>query len=115
MKLLFDQNISFRILKKLPEAFPGSSHVKTEGLMNATDLEIWEYAKHHQFVIVSQDSDFNDIYLLKGFPPKILWFQTGNLRTDELATILKNRQNDILDFGYNEELGCLEISRLKSV
>jgi len=42
MKLLFDQNISFRILKKLSDFFADSSHVKTEGLINASDLEIWE-------------------------------------------------------------------------
>jgi len=55
MKLLFDQNISFRILKKLSEAYSGSSHIKTEGLMNAPDLEIWEYAKNQHFIIVTQD------------------------------------------------------------
>jgi len=115
MKLLFDQNISFRILKKLSEAYSGSSHIKTEGLMNASDLEIWEYAKNQHFIIVTQDSDFNDLYLMKGFPPKILWFQTGNLRTDELARILENRQSDIFDFSINSELGCFEISRLKSI
>lgn len=114
MKLLFDQNISFRILKKLTEAYSGSSHVKTEGLMNASDIEVWEYAKRHQFIIVTQDSDFNDLYLMKGFPPKILWFQTGNLRTDELALILEIRQNDILDFISNNELGCFEITRFKT-
>jgi predicted nuclease of predicted toxin-antitoxin system len=83
MKLLFDQNISYRILKKLSDFYSGSSHVKSEGLMNASDIEIWEFAKMNHFIIVTQDSDFNDLYLLKGFPPKILWFQTSNLRTDD--------------------------------
>lgn len=113
MKLLLDQNISYRILKKLSETYSGSSHVKIEGLINASDLEIWEYAKLHQFTIVTQDSDFNDIFLLNGFPPKILWFRTGNLKTDELAFILKNQQNDIQDFYDNNELGCLDFSRIK--
>ena len=113
MKLLFDQNISYRILKKIPDVYSGSSHVKFEGLMNASDLEIWEYARLHQFIIVTQDSDFNDLYLLKGFPPKILWFQTSNLGTDDLALILKNRQSDVLNFIDNGELGCLELSRIK--
>lgn len=39
MKLLFDQNISFRIINKLPDSFENSSHVKTEGLINATDYD----------------------------------------------------------------------------
>jgi predicted nuclease of predicted toxin-antitoxin system len=112
MKLLFDQNISFRILKNLSEDFNGSSHVITEGLKNASDFEIWEYAKIHHFIIVTQDSDFNDLYLIKGFPPKILWFQTGNLKTIELTLMLRMKLSDIIEFNNNEELGCLEITRL---
>lgn len=82
--------------------------------MNATDLEIWEYAKLNQFTIVTQDSDFNDIYLLKGFPPKILWIQIGNLRTNELATVLINQRLEISQFIEDEELGCFEISKFKT-
>ncbi len=113
MKLLFDQNISYRILKKLPVVYADSRHVTTEGLMNSSDLEVWEYARQHQFIIVTQDSDFNDIYLIKGFPPKILWFQTGNLRTDELVNILKIKFYEILDFNSNSDYGCFELSRIK--
>ena len=113
MKLLFDQNISSRILKKISEAYSDSSHVKLEGLKNASDSKIWDHANLHHFIIVTQASDFNDIFLLKGFPPKILWFRTGNLSTDDLAYILKNQQNEIQDFVENNELGCLEFSRIK--
>lgn len=109
MKLLFDQNISYRILKKLSEAYLGSSHVKTEGLSNSSDLEIWEYARNNQYILVTQDSDFNDIYLLKGFPPKIVWIQFGNLQTNQLAALLNNSQRNLLDFEVNEELGCLNL------
>ena len=98
MKLLFDQNISSRILKKISEAYSDSSHVKLEGLKNASDSKIWDHANLHHFIIVTQASDFNDIFLLKGFPPKILWFRTGN---------------EIQDFVENNELGCLEFSRIK--
>jgi predicted nuclease of predicted toxin-antitoxin system len=113
MKLLFDQNISYRIIKKLDPFFAGSSHVKSEGLVNATDLEIWEFAKENQFVLVTLDSDFNDIFLLKGYPPKILWFQTGNLKTDELAKILNNQINDLTDFINSTDLGCFSYSQFK--
>jgi predicted nuclease of predicted toxin-antitoxin system len=115
MKLLFDQNISFRILKTLPDVFEGSSHVVKEGLKNSSDLEIWEYARLHDFIIVTQDSDFNDLFLLKGFLPKILWFQTGNVGTYELSLILNNRLIEIVDFTRDEGLGCLEIYRTKAL
>ena len=82
-------------------------------MINSSDFEIWEYAKANDFIIVTQDSDFNDLYLLKGFPPKILWLKTGYLQTPEIALILENRQQLIMDFYINNDLGCLEISRLK--
>lgn len=115
MKLLFDQNISHRIINKLDPVFTGSGHVKSEGLVNASDLEIWEFAKENEFIIVTHDSDFNDIVLLKGFPPKIIWFQTGNLKTDDLANILNNHINELTDFNNNEELGCFTISQFKII
>ena len=58
MKLLFDQNISFRIIKQLERVFPGSKQVKELGLENTSDIEIWEYAKINNFVIVTFDADF---------------------------------------------------------
>lgn len=83
--------------------------------MNSPDFEIWEYARIHNLIIVTYDSDFHDLYLLKGFPPKILWFQTGNLQTSELSLILKNRLNDLVEFSINDKLGCLKISSLQLI
>ena len=70
MRLLFDQNISFKIIKVLPEKFVGSSHVKKEGLINATDKQIWDFAKNNEYTIVTQDSDFNDLNILKRISTK---------------------------------------------
>jgi predicted nuclease of predicted toxin-antitoxin system len=95
MKLLFDQNISYRILKKLPDFYSESSHVKTEDLFDVSDIEIWEYAKYNEFTIVSLDSDFNDINVIKGFPPKIIWIKTGNLDIDEIAQLLEKHRFEI--------------------
>lgn len=57
MKLLFDQNLSFKLAKKLGDIFPGSSQVKLLGLDQADDAEIWEYARVNGFVLVTQDSE----------------------------------------------------------
>ena len=113
MKLLFDQNISFRILKKLSDSFYDSRHVKTEGLINVSDLEIWKYSKHNEFTIVSQDSDFNDINLIKGFPPKIIWIKTGNLNIDEIAQLFEKHQLEIEEFLVDVSLGCFEIFKFE--
>lgn len=44
MKLLFDQNISFRIVNKIQDIFP-SGQVRELGLENSKDLEIWKFAQ----------------------------------------------------------------------
>jgi predicted nuclease of predicted toxin-antitoxin system len=113
MKFLFDQNISHRILKLLPEKFKNSTHVKSENLINFPDMEIWEYAKKNDFIIVTQDSDFNELNYLHGFPPKIIWIRTGNLRTSAILNILVDHFNEIEKFVEDRNYGCFEIIRIK--
>ena len=40
MKLLFDQNISFKVPKKLQDYFPDSKHVSDVRLQSVSDHEI---------------------------------------------------------------------------
>ncbi|MEA3316998.1 MAG: DUF5615 family PIN-like protein [Bacteroidota bacterium] len=47
MKLLFDQNISFRLIKRIVDLFPQSKQVRELGLENFIDIEIFEFAKKH--------------------------------------------------------------------
>ena len=112
MRLPFDQNISFRILKNLPEEFDGSRHVSEVGLSNSTDKDIWKYSKKNDFTVVTFDADFYDISILKGHPPKILWIRTGNLSTNKLIEILQSNLQNITAFLNDEEStdqSCMEI------
>jgi hypothetical protein len=54
---LFDQNISHRILQYLPAELHAAT-IKSEGLINASDRTIWDFALKNEFIIVTQDSDF---------------------------------------------------------
>ena len=47
MKLLFDENLSFRLISLLSDVFPDSVHVHKIGLGNASDENIWEHARQH--------------------------------------------------------------------
>lgn len=58
MKLLFDQNLSFRLVKQLEGHFPGSAHVRLLRMYTQDDRRIWQYAQAHSFTIVTQDADF---------------------------------------------------------
>ena len=113
MKLLFDQNISPRILNFLSEDYKNSSSIKKEGLINALDLDIWNFAKTNGFIIVTQDSDFNDLNTLYGFPPKIIWIRVGNLRTRVIAKILNDYKVEIDSFARQNASGCFEIIKLR--
>jgi len=113
MRFLFDQNISHRIILLLPEQFSGSTSVKKEGLINAYDKQIWDHARLHNYIIVTQDSDFNDLNTLFGFPPKIIWIRTGNLKTKAIMDILIDNYSDIEKFESDNELGCFEIIKLQ--
>lgn len=73
MKLLFDQNLSPRLVRLLADLFPGSTHVRDVGLGEADDVTIWTYAGLHGYTIVSKDSDFQQRSLLNGAPPKFIW------------------------------------------
>ena len=113
MRFLFDQNISHRILRLLPDHFEGSTHVKQEGLINSPDYQVWEFAKKHDYIIVTQDSDFNALNSLYGFPPKIIWIRTGNLRTQLIIEILIEYYSEIEKFIDDKNYGCFEIIRLR--
>ncbi len=112
MKLLFDQNISFRIEKKLSLIFNESRHISKLGLMNVNDIDIWNYAKNENYVIVTFDSDFYDISIINGCPPKIIWIRKGNLTTNQIANLLEENHLIIRNFISNPEkqdIACLEI------
>ena len=113
MKFLFDQIISHMILKILPEIFQNCTTVKKQGLINASDREIWDFAKSNEYIIFTQDSDFNDLSALYGFPPKIIWFRTGNLKTLSIVNILIDNYDDIKKFKNDSNFGCFEIFKLK--
>ena len=108
MKLLFDQNISFRLIKRIIDLFPDSKQVRELGLENSTDIEIFDFAKRNDFAIVTFDSDFCDLNIIRGFPPKIIWIRTGNTTTKNLENLLR-KKNDLIKLFLNEDYGCLEI------
>jgi predicted nuclease of predicted toxin-antitoxin system len=78
MKLLFDQNLSFKLCALLADLFPGSKSVRELGLDKSDDLVIWQRAKDSDFVLVSQDSDFAEMAAHYGHPPKVIWLRCGN-------------------------------------
>lgn len=109
MKLLLDENISYRVLKSLLPVFPESIHVTKQESKVSEDLEIFEFAKANGFTILTFDEDFYDIQLLKGHPPKIIWLRFGNSSNLKVITRLTDNQEAIRLFLSNPDLGIIEI------
>jgi predicted nuclease of predicted toxin-antitoxin system len=109
LKLLFDQNLSYRLVSALKDLFPDSAHVRVLGMQEADDVAIWQYARDRGFVIVTQDSDFNERSVLFGYPPKIVWLKCGNSSTANVLSLLRQHRADIVAFADDPETGCLEL------
>jgi predicted nuclease of predicted toxin-antitoxin system len=73
MKLLFDENLSFRLVRSLAETYPSSAHVREPGLLGASDEAIWLHAAEHDFLLTSKDADFSQRSVAYGSPPKVIW------------------------------------------
>jgi predicted nuclease of predicted toxin-antitoxin system len=109
MKLLFDQNISFKIKNALAEEFPESIHVSDIRMQTSTDAQVWEYAKSNSLTIVSKDSDYFDLSMLLGSPPKVIWVNVGNSSTLNLINILKSNTHKIKEFIESTDSTCLKL------
>jgi predicted nuclease of predicted toxin-antitoxin system len=109
MKLLFDQNLSFKLCGHLADLFPGSNQVLPLGLAQADDSAIWQFAKANDFIIVTQDADFADMAALYGPPPKVIWLRCGNQPSAFVAKLLRDHAESIAVFIADEEAACREI------
>ncbi len=90
MKLLFDANLSPKLVHRLAELFPDSVHVFDTGLARFTSDEvIWQYAATHGFTIVTADSDFLDLAESRGAPPKVVRLENCNYRTSQVEDLLR--------------------------
>lgn len=109
MKLLLDQNLSRRLVERLQSLYPDTTQVSLVGLEYADDVTIWQYAKTHDYAIVTKDSDFHEYALLHGAPPKIVWLKCGNTSTQHTLHILVDNHSSIEAFLLDHEAYCLEL------
>jgi len=109
MKLLFDQNLSLRLVKRLADVFPGSSHVFLLGLDQAEDVEVWSYARDNGFAIVTKDADFGEISTLRGFPPQVVWLRVGNCTTNRIEELLRSNRENIERMEQEPTIGIVSL------
>ena len=109
MKLLFDHNLSPRLVSRLADLYPHASHTTLSGLDRATDIDVWLYAETHGYTIVTKDADFSDMSVLRGFPPKLIWLRLGNCTTSDMESAMRRGHAAIVEFVDDPTVGALEL------
>jgi len=90
LKLLFDANLSPKLVRRVGELFPGSAHVFDSGMASFTpDEEIWAYARENGFAIVTADADFVELLERRGSPPKVVRLEKCDYRTRMVEDLLR--------------------------
>jgi predicted nuclease of predicted toxin-antitoxin system len=107
VKLLFDENLSRKLVARLAELYPESAHVAEAGLLESPDREIWEFARARGFVVVSADSDFYELATTIGPPPKVVWLRRWRHPTRDAERVLRREAIRITEFLADPELGVL--------
>ena len=72
MRLLLDENISWRLAACLRPHCEAVLHVRDIQLDNSPDTSIWRYAKQHGYDVLTKGEDFLRLVLAEGFPPRVV-------------------------------------------
>jgi predicted nuclease of predicted toxin-antitoxin system len=107
VKLLLDQNLSHLLARRLCDVFPGSAHVRDFGMQTVDDQEVWDFARDHQYVIVSKDADFRQMSFLHGAPPKVVWLNVGNCSTTQVEEIIRKHVIGLIAFERDQDAAFL--------
>lgn len=111
MKLLFDANLSRKLVQRLADVFADSAHVAEVGLERADDRAVLDYAIEHDYVVVSKDEDFHQMVFLTGPPPKVVWVRLGNCTTAQVELALRDGRERISAFDQDPDAAFLILGR----
>ncbi len=103
MKLLLDQNLSYKLVRTWATLFPRSTHVRLEGMMEAADRNVWEFARVNGYTIISKDTDFESGEAFPGPPPRVVSLTIGNAPSQEVDALVRANADVIKAFEHSAE------------
>ena len=107
MKLLFDENLSRNVAKRLRDVYPGTVHVADLSLLTTPDREIWHIAGSEGFTIVTKDIRFEDLAGLLGSPPKLILMRIGAAGSRVVEKLLRDHIDMVAELHANEAKSVL--------
>ncbi|MBN2896167.1 MAG: DUF5615 family PIN-like protein [Campylobacterales bacterium] len=78
--------------------------VRDLGLREASDMEIFERARKENAVVMTKDSDFVELFLHFGAPPKIIIVHCGNMTNKNLQAFLEPNFEAVLQYLQTEAI-----------
>ena len=58
----------------------------------------------------TKDEDYNNLSVVRGSPPKVMWLQLGNCATAQVEAVFRARFADIEAFEKDSSVGTLVLS-----
>lgn len=115
MKLLLDENVSYRVCKKLSNRYGDCQVAKRLNLLAKKDRLIWEHAKTDGSAIITFDEDFETLSQMRGWPPKVILLRPGNFTVEQTVNLLELNFEVITAFLNETDLsgrGMLKLIRI---
>jgi len=84
MKFLVDNQLPVALSRFLQSQNVTALHVLDVQLDEASDREIWQYAKLNDLTIISKDEDFSHLSVFDPEGPSLIWVRLGNCRRKAL-------------------------------
>jgi predicted nuclease of predicted toxin-antitoxin system len=81
----------------------------------ASDEEIWAYAKENQLTIISKDSDFSNKIMYRTPPPKVIHIRFGNMKMKDFFAKMTSIWPDILKLSEHCKLVSVYNDRIEGV
>jgi predicted nuclease of predicted toxin-antitoxin system len=98
VSLLFDENVSPRLVARLASLFPNLIHVRDVGLRQAPDRQIWHWAMENRYTVVTTDSDFVALGQQLSAPPKIVHVERCDFPFRVIEDLLRRNAVRIAEF-----------------
>jgi predicted nuclease of predicted toxin-antitoxin system len=107
---LFDENLPrrLRFTPSLPVILSTSLGV------SPSDTTLWNHGRDHLLAIVTKDADFSDRIMLTSPPPWIVHLRFGNLRRNDLHSLLAKMWPHIEALLPSHKLICVYRDRIES-
>ena len=56
-----------------------------------------------------KEADYRDLSVTRGHPSRVIWIRLGNGPTSDVASLLRNRYDDLTNFYRDDRSGLLEL------